>query len=316
MQANMLATIKQRRGTYVSRSGATHRRYRHDVRESISYINTVFEDYLLYGNLRPEDLRGQRVLEVGPGDNLGVALKFISKGAAEVVCLDRFRTDRDELQQIEIYKALLTTFNEEDWRLARSAITFSGGYLEFDERKVKYISNIAVEGAHPLFQEESFDLIVSRAVLEHVFNLDKAFLNMSLWLKVGGSLLHKVDLRPHGMFPGHSNPLTFLTIPGFLWPLMVRNTGQPNRKRVNYYREKLGKLGIYDFEIYVTHIFGNEGEILPHKLSLGFGEDYDATNVELVRQIRKRLDKEFESLSDEELLIAGIFLRAYKRTSL
>jgi len=316
VQANILAKINQSRGTYISRSGATHRRYEHDIEESIGYINTVFEDYLLYGDIRPDDLRGQRILEVGPGDNLGVALKFVSKGASQVVCLDRFYSDRDESQQIEIYKALLATFDEEERRLAQSAISFSNDSFEFDQSKVEYISDIALEEAQPIFQEESFDLIVSRAVLEHVFDLANAFLNMSTWLKVGGSLLHKVDLRPHSMFPRHSNPLTFLTVPGYLWPLMVSNRGQPNRKRVNYYREKLEELEIYDFDIYVTHIFGNGNEILPHKLAVKLGEDYDATNVDLVRQVRKKLAREFRSLPDEELLIAGIFLRASKRASL
>lgn len=316
MQANMLAKINQRKGTYISRSGATHRGYKHDIKKSIGYINTVFDDYLLYGNIRPDDLRGHRILEIGPGDNLGVALKFISKGAAQVVCLDRFFSDRDESQQIQIYKALLASFGEEERRLAQSAISFSNGTLEFDEGKIEYISHIAVEAAQPLFQEESFDLIVSRAVLEHVFDLDKAFLNMALWLKVNGSLLHKIGLGPHKMFPGHSNPLTFLTVPGCLWPLMVSNTGEPNRKRVDYYREKLEELRIYDFKIYVTHIFGNEDEILPHRLSIKLSKDYDAPNIDLVRQVRKKLAKEFRPLSDEELLIAGIFLCAFKRSSL
>lgn len=314
VQANMLAKINQRKGTYISLSGATHRRYEQDIEESIGYINTVFEDYLRYGNIRPDDLCGQRVLELGPGDNLGVALKFISTGAVKVVCLDRFYSDRDNAQQLEIYKALLATFSEEERRLAESAIKFSNSSFEFDKRKIEYISGVAVEEAQALFQEESFDLIVSRAVLEHVFNLDKAFLNMSIWLKVGGSLLHKVDLRPHSMFPRHPNPLTFLTVPDYLWPLMVSNTGQPNRKRVNYYRERLKELGCYDFDIYITRIFGNENGILPHKLSVKLGEDYDATNVDLVRQVRKKLAREFKSLSDAELLMAGIFLHAYKRS--
>lgn len=313
VQANIWAAIQQRRGTYVSLSGATHRRYAHDIEASLEYINTVFEDYLLYGHVGSDDLRGKSVLEVGPGDDLGVALRFIGKGASKVVCLDRFYSDRDEAQHIEIYKALLDSLNREERHLAESAIEISDGGVKFDRRKIESISNTAVEEAESLFQEESFDLIISRAVLEHVFDLDTAFLNMSTWLKTGGLLLHKVDLRPHSMFPAHSNPLAFLTVPGLLWPLMTSYTGSPNRKRINYYQERLEALGRYDFKIYVTRIFGNQGEILPHKLSIKYGEDYGETNLDLVRHIRRNLSREFRSLSDEELLTAGIFLCACKR---
>ena len=312
VQANMCAAIRQKWGSYVSMSGATHRRYAHDVDSSVAYVNTVFKDYLLYGGIGPDDLRGWTVLEVGPGDDLGVALKFIAKGAARVVCLDRFYSDRDDAQHAEIYRALLATFGKEERRRAESAVDISANSARFEPTKIEYVSDIAVEDALPRFQKESFDLIVSRAVLEHVFDLDRAFRNMDAWLKDGGLLLHKVDLRPHSLFPAHSNPLTFLTVPSLLWPLMTSHTGTPNRKRINYYQEKFKTLGGYESRIYLTHIFGNPREISPHKSSIQFGEDYDATNVDLVRRVRKKLAREFRSLPDEELLIAGIFVCARK----
>jgi SAM-dependent methyltransferase len=315
VQANLLANLNQRRDSYISGSGATHKRYGQDVEASLGYINTVFEDYLRYGNVGPDELRGQMVLEIGPGDNLGVALRFISKGAAKVVCLDRFYSDRDMAQQLRIYQTLLATLSGEERRLAELALRFTNGGFEFDQTKIAYVSGVAVEDAQSVFEEESFDLIVSRAVLEHVSDLDQAFVNMSRWLKPGGLLLHKIDLRSHCMFPGHLNPLTFLTVPGFLWTLMVSNTGGPNRKRVNYYRDKLRELGCYDFDLYITRIVDGP-EILPHKRSIRFGEDYDASHLGHVRRVRKRLDREFKSLSDKDLLIAGIFLRATKRVSL
>jgi hypothetical protein len=71
-----------------STSGSTHEGFSLD--ESLAYIDGVFGDYLTYGGLGAADLAGARVLELGPGDNFGVALRFIAAGAKRVVALDKF----------------------------------------------------------------------------------------------------------------------------------------------------------------------------------------------------------------------------------
>lgn len=48
------------RGGIDSISGSTHMRM--STAESVGYINHQFEDYLRYGKLSPEKLRGKRVL--------------------------------------------------------------------------------------------------------------------------------------------------------------------------------------------------------------------------------------------------------------
>jgi hypothetical protein len=55
--------------------------------ESVSYVNRTYEDYCRYGQLGPASLEGKTILEGGPGDNLGVALRFIAAGAAQVVAM-------------------------------------------------------------------------------------------------------------------------------------------------------------------------------------------------------------------------------------
>ena len=61
-------------------SGATA--YGMTLDEVVSYVWTVADDYLHYGAV--DDLsriRGKDILELGPGDNLGVALAFLARGA-------------------------------------------------------------------------------------------------------------------------------------------------------------------------------------------------------------------------------------------
>ena len=44
----------------------------------------------------------------------------------------------------------------------------------------------------------------------------------------------------HGMFSSSGmHPLTFLTIPDSVYRLMTIDSGKPNRKLINYYRQKM-----------------------------------------------------------------------------
>jgi hypothetical protein len=52
-----------------------------NLKESIAYIEKVFNEYFLYSHLPIGYIRGKNILELGPGDNFGVALKFLIYGA-------------------------------------------------------------------------------------------------------------------------------------------------------------------------------------------------------------------------------------------
>ncbi|MEO7274383.1 MAG: hypothetical protein ABI211_20500, partial [Vicinamibacterales bacterium] len=86
--AHYLATqVAFRTGLKRHQSGAVHGGW--DVERTRAYDQEVFDDYLHYGQIPREALAGIRVLEIGPGANLGVALLFIAHGAREVICVDR-----------------------------------------------------------------------------------------------------------------------------------------------------------------------------------------------------------------------------------
>ena len=82
-------------GNTESIHGSTHGLLIKDIAESLSYINIQFDDYLTYSGLTVEKLKGMRVFELGFGDNVGVALKFLAVGAEQAVCLDKYYSKRD-----------------------------------------------------------------------------------------------------------------------------------------------------------------------------------------------------------------------------
>jgi SAM-dependent methyltransferase len=284
--------LAARNGAVASTSGSTHSDL--SLEESLAYIDAVYGDYIHYGGLGPGEIEGAEILELGPGDNLGVALRFLGAGAARVIALDKFASVRDPEQQRDIY----------------AEVDPSG--LRKDPGRLRAIEGVAVEDAAAQLGGESFDLIVSRAVLEHLHDLDAAFASMDALLRPGGSMLHKVDFRDHGMFTGGGmHELTFLTIPDRLYELMSRNSGRPNRRLVDWYREKLGELG-YDSRILVTHAVGAEGEVAPHEEGWAPRPGRDDATIELVRQIRPKLLPRFRSLPDADLAVSGIFIVARK----
>ncbi|NIQ00504.1 MAG: methyltransferase domain-containing protein, partial [Nitrospinaceae bacterium] len=66
-------------------------------------------------------------------------------------------------------------------------------------------------------REESVDLILSQAVLEHIDDLEKAYQAMQAWLKPGGVMSHCIDFKCHNtadQWNGH------WTYSDFIWNWM------------------------------------------------------------------------------------------------
>lgn len=300
---------RARLGRHRAHGGATHERL--DLGESVAYIDEVFGDYLRYSSLRAGDLAGARVLEVGPGDNPGVALRFLAAGAERVVCVDRFLLWRDPSQQREILRAVVARLAPEE-RARLEGVVTPDGELVAGSRRLEMIEGVLIERADSRFPPASFDLIVSRAVLEHVLDVDRSLAVMDRLLAPGGTMLHKVDFRDHGMFTDAGmHPLTFLTVRERVWRWTGRNGDGLNRRRRDAYRAALIRLG-YSHRILVTHVAGVAGELVPPRETLERGRDLPADALSSAAELRPLLAPEFRELDDEDLLIDGIFFEARK----
>ena len=299
-----------RAGDWVGRRdrlmGATHRDL--DLRGSLAYIDAVHDDYLGYAGMRPEELEGKRVLELGPGDSLGVALRFAAAGA-DVVAIDRFHTWRDPAQQARIHLAVRDRMTAEQSRRLGSLLS-DDGELDLETERLGLIEGVPIEDAPARLGGQQFDLIVSRAVLEHVLDLDGAFAAMDQLLRAGGVLAHKVDIRDHGLFTdGGQHPLTFLTVSDRTYALMGAEAGLPNRELMSDYKRRLDSLG-YESEYLVTHLIDRPDEIEPA------AEFPDAGRLAAAEaraeMIRGRLLPRFRDRPARDLAVSGVFVIARK----
>jgi SAM-dependent methyltransferase len=288
--------------------GSTHERWSLD--KSVDYINLVYREYLEYSGLTPDAFRGKRILEVGPGDNFGVALKFLAGGAAKVVCLDKFYSERNEEQQTRIYRELRKQLTPQEAAVFDECINLENR-VELNKDRLVYIYGHGVEEADQILEPESFDFIVSRAVIHNVYDLERGFDAMDRLLAPGGYMLHKIDFSDENMFSSRGmHPLTFLTIPEGVYRLMARDSGKPNRKLINEYREQMSRLG-YEAKLFVSAILGL-GALWPYKERIEPGVDYPDETIDLINEIRPKLALPYRNLTEEELAAAGIFLMARK----
>src|SRR5205085_1542049 len=170
-------------------------------------------------------------------------LRFLAAGASKVSCIDRFEFDVDPDWEHAVYRALLDDVGEPG-RARLGELIAPDGSLDREHPSLEVIGGVGIEEGARHLQDGTYDLIVSVAVLEHVYDLEASLGSMNALLAPGGTMAHWVDLRDHGMFSGGGrHPLDFLTIRDPLYHLMTSHTGAPNRERIGRYRELLSALG-------------------------------------------------------------------------
>lgn len=207
------------------------------------YFFSCFNDYFnilgISQNLVADFLKNKTILEYGPGDTPGVALLMYAYGADKIFCVDRFPLVSFSEFNIEIFDSLLNLLEGEPKRRAQSCFKEVGNPSSgLKNDAIEYL--VKSDGLSGLHNE--VDLVISRAVLEHVNNLPATIGDMERALVNGGLSVHQVDLKSHGLHK--RNQLDFLTWPEVLWNLMYSQKGVPNRLRVNAYKTVTSHSGL------------------------------------------------------------------------
>jgi len=280
-----------------------------EIPKYLGRIDATIAGYEKYGGLSPAVVRDKHVLEIGPGETIGVALWFSGAGAAHVTTVDKFVPYLKSEFHRALYRSLLSQSDDSARRNIADAIDLTD--LRLNPRRISYEYE-SIEHAAAELAPESVDVIVSNAVLEEIYDLDTTFAALDRVLKPGGRQVHVIDLRDYGMFSKFGfHPLEFLTVSDHIYPYMVGSSGQPNRRLIDYYRHALGALG-YDTTIYVTWVLGQSQPLREFRTKLQYGVDYSDDTLTLLRSIRPRLLPRYRQLSDDDLLVESILVVANK----
>lgn len=296
---NLLRYIQYKTGGITTSSGTHHSAL--PVKESVNYIFDVFNDYKKYSGTT----FAGKVAEIGPGDNCGVGLLLLAEGADSVDLVDRFYSNRNPQAHAEIYSELIKIRP-----VLRKFINES--HIE-DESSFKGVNRwYGASAAAEIFfkKNKGYNFIISRAVFEHLYDPALALQMMSTALVYGGYLIHKVDLRDHGLFSAFFHELKYLEINNWIYRKMTMASGRPNRFLVNEYRNVLESSGL-SFEILVTRLAG-VGDIIPHKKFEDIEQEKREQAISYVRSARNKFADKFKIISDEDLSVTGIFIVAKK----
>lgn len=266
---------------YMRLTGETGRgREQVSPHETARYFLDCVHEYMdVLGVSRREVARfwvDRRVVEYGPGDIPGVALLLAGLGARSVLCVDRFPLLRFSDYQAAVVRELAVLLPDDTGRdrLWSCFIQPGDPAAGLARGRVQYrVSESGLVG-----QGIAADVVLSRAVLEHVDDLPATCRDIATVLAPGGVSVHKVDLKSHGLH--RCNPLDFLTWPEGLWQAMFSHKGAPNRLRVDSYRRAVEQAGLATVRL----------------------EPCELAQAEHVAEIRPHLAAPFRTLGDEDLV--------------
>lgn len=258
------------------------------------------------------------VIELGPGDSLGIGLAALLSGASRYIAVDVVR-HADVEQNLAVFAELVRLFAGrtpipggaefpeirpelaaygfpeailDPGRMARnlaserisaiaSALRAAPSAADGGDLPVRYVDPAA---AATLIAPGSADRIFSQAVLEHVDDLPGVYRACHDWLKPDGLMSHQIDFKSHGAareWNGH------WAYPDAVWKLLRgRRPYLLNRAPCGTHLELLAAAG---FEVLVV-----ERARRPSRLR------------------REQLAPRFRGIGDDDLSTAGAFVVARK----
>ncbi len=229
---------------------------------SVRYCYSVWMRHLVYINQFKHGIP-KKIAELGPGNSIGIGLAALFSGAEQYIALDVVKYAHTQ-HNIDVFNELLTMFkNREDipdekefprvkpyissYKFPNHILTEEVLTISLSEDRLKKIYDAIYKGDNKqsfikyvapwddinLIKQNSMDMILSQAVLEHVDNLRDTYKALYLWLNNDGVMSHQIDLSSHGNaleWNGH------WAYTNFLWKMIKgKRFGFINRKPRSYH---------------------------------------------------------------------------------
>ena len=190
----------------------------HQVDKCIEYDVTIANRFLQ--NLEKygvSDLSGKRVLELGPGSDLGIGLILISKGASSYVAFDRHDLAAD------VPPAFYDRLSR---RIPVDLAALSDGRITYIAREDFDLTATVQNG---------IDIVLSNAAFEHFGDVDATVEGITRISRPGANVAIEIDMQTHSRWIRDADPNNIYRYPEWLYR-MFTYPGQPNRLRPDNYR--------------------------------------------------------------------------------
>jgi SAM-dependent methyltransferase len=201
----------------------------HTVEEWLSYLAeyTGMSDYL----------RGRRVLELGPGSDLGVGLILLSEGARQYSAVDANN----------LVASVPADFYTHLFQRLQSKVDVKTLEAELDmlnrgePARLNYVSRDDFDLVAAL-DDKRVDIIFSQAAFEHFEDINKTIEQITSVASEDAVVVITVDLQTHSRWIRQKDPNNIYRYPAWLYRLF-HFTGIPNRVRPHEYQAAFERNG-------------------------------------------------------------------------
>jgi SAM-dependent methyltransferase len=193
-----------------------------EVDKCIEYDQRVAANYIRNLAAYDSTVAGKKILELGPGSDVGVGICLLAAGARHYTAFDRFPLARAVPREF---------YDRFEKRLGRSG--------SMDHIDYKYRGDFKLSAALP---DQSVDVVVSNAAFEHFVDVPEIARQLFRVVRPGGVLCAEIDLRTHSRWIRDKDPNNIYRYPDWLYRLF-RFGGIPNRQRPRDYRRALEAAG-------------------------------------------------------------------------
>jgi len=193
------------------------------------------------------DLSGRRVLELGPGADLGAGLILLAGGAAKYTAVDAHNLAAAASGEFyeKLFEELAARGNiETDIDTLRRELTLAqGGAGE----RLRY--HCSRDFDLSVVADDSIDIIVSQAAFEHFDDVRRTIEQMSKLACPPAVLVCEIDLATHTRWIRDRDPLNIYRFSDTFYNLL-KFRGSPNRVRPPACREMLADAGWGNIELF------------------------------------------------------------------
>ena len=182
----------------------------------------------------------KKVLELGPGSDLGIGLYLIYLGCENYTAIDVNYLMKDTPN--EFYDELLKKIKEKDQIIDIDSLKLQIRNLK--DGKNSLLNYIVAKDFNiaNVVESLSIDLVLSQAAFEHFNNIDETIKQLNEVCKPGAILLAEIDLRTHSRWIRKKDPNNIYRYPEWLYKLFAFK-GAPNRIRPYKYVDTLFRNG-------------------------------------------------------------------------
>ena len=232
----------------------------------VKYDFEVVDNWLAYLNEylgEPAEINGKNILEPGPGQDLGIGLILLAKGARKYNAVDA----HDLLSQSseKFYKDLFHRLENDD--LDKSSLDELREQLKRTQSgradRLNYIWREDFDLS--VLDGEGVDFVFSQAAFEHFDDVARTIKQLNQVIRPGAIFLAVVDLQTHTRYLRSRDPLNIYRYSDFYYRL-CRYASQPNRLRPVEYREILADNGWENIQVRPLSVLDSDylRQVQPH----------------------------------------------------